>query len=132
MTSRAGRLWPPLAAAGAVGLATLALRLRDPHVSGSWGLCPTQWATGIDCPACGGLRAVNSLTHGDLVGAASSNLLLVVAVPVVVVAWMVWLAAGWQGRPARRRVPTWSWVVVGALIAVFTVVRNLPGSWLAA
>ena len=34
-------------------------------------------AVGIWCPACGGLRAVNDLTNGDVLGAASSNLVFV-------------------------------------------------------
>ena len=31
----------------------------------SWGLCPSA-ALGFSCPGCGGLRAVNDLTHGDV------------------------------------------------------------------
>ena len=48
---------------------------------GPLGLLPVALLTGIYCPGCGGLRAVNDLTHGDLGAAASSNLLFVVAAP---------------------------------------------------
>ena len=118
-----------------MGLATLALHLRDPHQSGSWGYCPWLALTGFYCPGCGGLRAVNDLGNGDLIGAASSNIVFVAAVPLLVLWWMRWLQRSWSGgeRPAMSSARS------GALIAVFTVVmvvfgvvRNLPaGSWLA-
>lgn len=131
--SRLGRLVPPLAAAGALGLASLALNLRDPHVQGSWGFCPFHALTGLWCPGCGSLRAVNDLTHGDVLGAASSNLVLVLALPFVAVIWAAWLRRSWAGT--RRRVtgvpPAVVWLVVVPVV-VFWVVRNLPfGAWLA-
>lgn len=134
MTSRAGRLASPLAAGAAAIAAAAALHVRDPHVGGSWGYCPTLLLTGLDCPLCGGLRAVNDLTHLDLVGAASSNLLLVAALPVVLALWMRRLVAGWRGGAAPRptAVPRSLWIAGLLVVVVFTVVRNLPGSWLAA
>lgn len=134
MTTRARRLASPLGTGAVTAATTLALHVRDPHVSGAWGYCPTLLLTGLDCPLCGGLRAVNGLTHLDVAGAASSNLLLVLAVPVVLVLWARRLAAGWQGGERMRplAVPSYLWVAGLALAAVFTVVRNVPGSWLAA
>lgn len=134
MTSRATRLASPLVTGAAVALATVALHVRDPHVSGSWGFCPTQALTALDCPLCGGLRAVHDLTNGDLSAAASSNLLLVVALPVVLALWVRRLVACWRGGAAMRPLaaPTWLWVLGLGVVAVFTVARNLPGSWLAA
>ena len=123
----------PAATIGGLALATLALRLRDPHESGSWGLCPSA-ALGFWCPGCGGLRAVNDLTHGDLLAAASSNLLLVVALPFAVVGLVLWTldrAAGRHRRLDPRVGRPLGWSVL-ALVVTFTVVRNLAvGSWLA-
>lgn len=128
------RLGGPLVVVGVVGAATVALRLRDPHDSGSWGYCPFKLLTGLDCPGCGSLRAVNDLTHGDLVGAASSNLLLVVAIPVVVVLWLLWVRRGWTGSAPRRLAPSTTSVLWAATLVVavgFTILRNTPwGSWL--
>ncbi|HET7690370.1 MAG TPA: DUF2752 domain-containing protein [Nocardioidaceae bacterium] len=125
----------PLVVAGAVGAATVALHVRDPHASGSWGICPLFAATGIYCPGCGGLRAVNDLTNADLLGAASSNLLFVASIPVLAFLWARWFGRSWQGRPAmpgRERSQYLLAAVVVAVLLVFTVVRNLPfGSWLA-
>jgi len=127
---------PPLAAAGAIGGVALALHLRDPHVQGSWGFCPFRALTGLDCPGCGGLRAVNDLGNLDVVSAASSNLLFVVAVPLLVALWIAWASRAWRdggptGPPTRHRMLLGQVAVV--LLVVFTVARNLPfGGWLAA
>ncbi len=134
MTRRAQRLAGPLGAAALVGLTTAALAVRDPHRAGSWGWCPTQVLTHLDCPACGGLRAVHDLTRFDLGAAASSNLLLVVALPLVLGLWLRRVVAAWRGGDAMRPlvVPPVVWAVGLGVVAVFTVARNVPGSWLAA
>ena len=111
----------------------MALHFRDPHESGSWGVCPLFAATGIYCPGCGGLRAVNDLTNGDVWAAASSNLLFVVSAPVLVFLWARWLRRSWRGEPLGDVGSPWvlTSVILG-LVLVFSVVRNLPfGSWLA-
>ena len=72
----------PVLTIGGLAAATLALHLRDPHVSHSWGVCPLYALTGLYCPGCGGLRGVNDLSNGHVGAAASSNLLLVLAIPV--------------------------------------------------
>lgn len=126
------RLRGPVATVAGLAAATVALRLRDPHEAWSWGVCPLA-LLGIHCPGCGGLRAVNDLTHGDLAAAASSNLLLVVAIPFVVLALARWGVDAWHGRQrGRAALPSGPVLYVGiAAMALFTVARNLPGSWLA-
>lgn len=79
------------------------------------------------------MRAVNDLTHLDLAGAASSNLLFVVALPFLAVFWLLWVRSALEGR-ARPQVPSGRGVIVGivAVAVVFTVLRNLTvGAWLA-
>ena len=135
---RAGR-WhrvkAPVLLAAAVLLASVALHVRDPHRSGSWGFCPWLVLTGTQCPGCGGLRAVNDLTNGDFAAAASSNLLVVAAIPVALVLWARWLRDSWHGvtrRVSTRRALIWCGVLV-VLAVGFAVLRNLPaGSWLLA
>jgi hypothetical protein len=133
-TSARARLSGPLTAASLVVAGTVALHLRDPHASGSWGYCPYKLLTGMDCPGCGSLRAVNDLTDGHLVAAASSNLLLVAMVPVAVLIWVAWARRSWSGlsAPTRSaRTVRVTWVAAAAVTAVFTVLRNTPwGSWL--
>lgn len=131
--SRWRRISSPVVVGGMAALGALALHLRDPHVDGSWGFCPFQVMTGLDCPLCGGLRAVNLLTHLDVVGAASSNLMVVVAIPVVLALWVRRLVACWRGGDAMRPLPVPSglWISLLVVTVVFTVVRNLPGNPLA-
>ncbi len=127
------RVRGPLLLAGGVTAATLALHFRDPHERGSWGLCPFSAITGGYCPGCGGLRAVNDLTNGDVLAAASSNLVFVAAVPFLVLLWARWLRSRWREEPLGdlRHPVVFSLVLLCVLVA-FTVVRNLPfGSWLA-
>jgi len=131
--SRWERVSAPAFTIGGLAAATLALHVRDPHEQYSWGLCPSA-ALGFWCPGCGGLRAVNDLTHGDVGAALSSNLLLVVAMPVAVVALLLWAADRWRGTPPtipwRRLKPFVPALVV--VVVVFAVARNLAfGSWLA-
>ena len=120
---------------GGLGLAAVALlHLRDPHVSGSYGSCPILRLTGLPCPGCGGLRAVNDLSRGDLVAAVSSNALVVALSLGLVASWIVWAVrrAGGQHRARLIDVSTRTALLVLPVIAVFGVVRNTPwASWLA-
>ncbi len=81
------RVRGPVLLAGGLLAASIALHLRDPHRSGSWGTCPWLLLTGTYCPGCGGLRAVNDLTDGQVGAAASSNLLFVGSLPFVAFWW---------------------------------------------
>ena len=125
----------PLVTASVVGGLTIALHFRDPHASGSWGFCPWLTLTGYYCPGCGGLRAVNDLAHGDIIAAASSNLVFVVMIPVLVLWWVQWTRRAWTGaeppEPGVQHPGVWIAVFTVVMVA-FGVLRNLPaGSWLA-
>ena len=125
------RMLAPAITIGGLGAATLALHFRDPHASGSWGMCPSAML-GISCPGCGGLRAVNDLTNFQLVDAASSNLLFVLALPVILFALVRWVADQWRGTTRLANVNWFATTGVVALLVVFTVLRNLPQfHWLA-
>lgn len=132
--TRRARLAPPLVVAGLVLAGSVALHLRDPHDQGSWGACPWLALTGTYCPGCGGLRAVNDLTHLRLADAVSSNLLFVALIPALAAGWSRSVAQRWRGalRPwTPHRVSLLATVFVGAA-ALFTLLRNVPaGSWLA-
>ena len=129
---RRQRVAAPALTIGGLAAATLALHVRDPHAV-QLGHLPERGA-GLLLPGCGGLRAVNDLTHGDVGAALSSNLLLVVAIPFAVVALGLWAADRWRGAPAtirwRRLKPLVPAVLL--VLAAFTVARNLAvGAWLA-
>jgi hypothetical protein len=133
LRSRSERMRGPVLGAATVAAASLALHLRDPHVSHSWGVCPLYAMTGLYCPGCGGLRGVNDLTNGHVAEAASSNLVLVLAIPFAALFFARWSYGAWTGRDIRT-IPAVPKAVTAALVVLalaFTVLRNLPGSWLA-
>jgi hypothetical protein len=124
---------PTLIAGGILGASVL-LHLRDPHQSGSWGYCPWLLLTGTFCPGCGGLRAVNDLTRGDLGAAASSNLLFVASIPLVAVWWVRSVVDGWRGldRPVDGRRAVLGCVLFSLVAVAFWGLRNTgAGAWLA-
>ncbi|GAA4354390.1 DUF2752 domain-containing protein [Angustibacter luteus] len=127
----------PAAVAGGVAALALALALRDPHVAGSWGHCPFLALTGLPCPFCGGLRAVWELEHGSLSAAASSNLLVVLVLPLALVSLLAWWRRCLRGRGgtgSRRSDRLVGPAAVAGLLVVlgFGVLRWLPAlGWLA-
>lgn len=120
---RSVRVTPAVAAAGAgaaVALGTGVLRIP----------CWFHALTGLDCPFCGGSRAVGALLHGDVGAALSFNAFaLVVLLPLAVVTLVA--AVRWEAGRARR---WWSdgalgWrltLAVAGLLVVWWVVRNVP------
>jgi hypothetical protein len=103
----------------------------DPNQPGHYPVCPLYRLTGLYCPGCGGLRSAHAFIHGDFTAALQDNAIAVVGYLVFAVVWTAWVVRASRGQPARialGRVQLWS---LGALLLVFTVVRNLPfGGWL--
>ncbi|KAB1145643.1 DUF2752 domain-containing protein [Streptomyces luteolifulvus] len=127
----AGRLAVPAGVLGAVAAAFAYVGAVDPNEPGHYPACPLLRFTGIYCPGCGGLRSAHAFVHGDLTGALADNALAVAGYLAFAVLWAVWVVRSLRGRPLRidlGPVHLWS---LGALLLVFTVVRNLPfGGWL--
>jgi hypothetical protein len=96
--------------------------LVDPHKPDSiFPACPFRLLTGWNCPACGGLRMMHDLLHGNLAAAITDNVFLLVSIPML---------AGWfmlrrRSRRAPLPIPAAATIVVAAL--AWTVLRNLPG-----
>jgi hypothetical protein len=128
--TRARRVAPPLILAGGVLVASVALHVRDPHQAGSWGYCPWLVLTGTACPGCGGLRAVNDLTRGDIAAAFSSNALFVASLPLLAALWTRSLLHRWRGDPTPWRpvVAGWAGAAAVVLVLLFWLVRNLPSA----
>jgi hypothetical protein len=127
MTAIAIRSKPrtPLAVAATAGAGCLALAVWNPGDHGV-PICPTKWVTGLDCPLCGGMRAVAQLTRGHIGRAADHNLLVAALAPVAVIWWLMWWQADRRGRPMPRlRVGRVGWTAIVAVAVAFTVVRNL-------
>ena len=109
-------------ALGLTGVATLGAVAFLPHEF--WPKCPIYAVTGMYCPGCGGLRATWDILHGNLAGALGQNA-LIFAMPALV------LLGFWAQRTKSRWVRITLITLVAFITVVFTVARNLPGSWLA-
>ncbi len=139
--------WPVVGVAVTVG-AAFYIRAVDPS-NGGYPFCPLKYVTGIDCPACGGLRCVYSLGNGDIGAALDQNLLAVIVLPMIAL-WAVFaLLARWRGDdefpPAsggssasstalassaavnRAAALRMFMIAMIAFTIVFTVLRNIPG-----
>ncbi len=122
----------PLGILAAVAGAFAYVGTVDPNEPGHYPVCPLLKLTGTYCPGCGGLRSAHAFVHGDLGAAFSANAVATTGYFLFAVVWVLWLVRAWRGQPLRIRLaPAWWWGI-GALLLVFTVVRNLPfGSALA-
>lgn len=119
-TARAGLIGAGVAGAGAGALAYIGL--ADPHRPGFlFPGCPFKALTGLDCPACGGLRMTHDLLNGDLAAAVIDNVFLLVALPALA----VWLVVRW--RRGLTLMPMAATVTVVVAAVAWTVVRNWPG-----
>ncbi|MGB3410829.1 MAG: DUF2752 domain-containing protein [Microthrixaceae bacterium] len=125
--SGGGRPWAAPAKVGLLTAAgTAAIALVNPSDSG-FAVCWSQ-QLGIDCPFCGGLRAVTSLAHGDFMAALDHNIILAIALPVATVIWAVWMISALRNRQLRPpRIPNWVIATAGIATLAFTVARNLDG-----
>ena len=91
-------------------------------------LCPLHRTTGLWCALCGGTRATRELMHGDLWAAMGYNPFALVLEVVVMVLVARWLLAWLRGQ-RRPLVTGREGILLGVVLAVFAVVRNLPGMW---
>lgn len=123
-------LGPVVVGAGAAAAATL-LHMVDPRHPGHYPTCPFLALTGYYCPGCGALRAMASLTDGDVVAALGYNPLAVAAVAGLLVVFGFWVARQWAGRPKLTITRPWVTTALALLVIAFWIARNIPGwTWL--
>ncbi|WP_434588562.1 DUF2752 domain-containing protein [Streptomyces sp. A5-4] len=128
----ARRLLTPLVALAGVAAAFAYVGTVDPNEPGHYPACPLLQLTGIYCPGCGGLRSAHGVATGDLAGAFGANAMAVVGYAICAALWAVWVVRSARGLPMRVQVKPVFWWSLGAVAAIFSIVRNLPfGSALA-
>ncbi|MGX1884342.1 DUF2752 domain-containing protein [Streptomyces sp. NPDC055287] len=126
------RLAAPAVTLAGVAAAFVYVGTVDPNEPGHYPVCPLLQLTGIYCPGCGGLRSAHGVATGDLAGALGANAMAVVGYGVFAVLWAVWVVRATRGIPMRIFLRPVYWWSIGAVAAIFSVVRNLPfGSALA-
>lgn len=127
--ARAPRWAVPVAALGCIGAAMGYTLLSNPTTSAPDALptCLLKLTTGLDCPGCGGTRAMWYLLHGDVPAAARHHLVWVFVLPFLLYLYVSWAAERiWGRRLPQLRISPRTLGVTLAAWAVFSVARNLP------
>lgn len=100
----------------------------SPYDSGLFPRCSINAHLGVQCPGCGSQRAIHDLLHLRLGDALTANALVVLAIPYVVLLYVVELSPGTSPIRTRLRSAFFGrhtiWVLLLALV-VFTVGRNV-------
>ena len=114
----------PLAA---IAIATAVLFLFPPTQFRFYPQCPIHEYFHLECPGCGGTRALAALLHGQLAEALHFNALITLLLPFAVAYGILSYYHFLQRKPLHW--PQASPVAMHAALAVtafFTVIRNLP------
>jgi hypothetical protein len=118
--------WPLLVV---IAVATMLLCV-PPAGSSLYLRCPIYASFGIECPGCGGTRALAALLRGHVGEALRFNALVTIAAPFAAI-----YATICYRRFLRREGSLWPRVpgaaIYGsmAVAVVFTILRNLPPRW---
>ena len=132
-TSRTRALQLPLAAAGAVAVATAVLHQTGGHGLGPLATCWFHAGTGLSCPFCGTLRGVAALSNGDPLTALHDNAPVMLLLGVATLVWGRRLLFAATGKTVDHpNVSGGAYRALGAFFLLFTIYRNTPyGAWLA-
>jgi len=98
----------------------------DPSAHNFYPVCQFHRLTGLNCPGCGGTRALYALLHGDFATALRDNAMLVLGLAAV------GARGGWfalnrlRGRRNGHFFPGSFLLPLVVAVVVFGVLRNLP------
>lgn len=98
---------------------------RNPYTQTIFPQCPILHYFGIQCPGCGGTRAMYSLLHGDIVTSITMNPLVVAGYLAVAIS-LAGVVIGRRGADRLSRALYWfaAAIAIGATLWS-TVIRNL-------
>jgi hypothetical protein len=124
------RLTRMLCASGAIGVWASAMSVVyviDPNKPGNpYPGCLLKETTGLDCPGCGGTRAMHALLQGDVGLAADHYLPIFLLLPVALYLTLRYILSQFDVTiPAPRMTRSMGWALAISMM-VFTVARNLP------
>jgi hypothetical protein len=117
--------------AAVIGVATVTgvaamVYFFNPSVHHFYPVCQFHQLTGLNCPGCGGTRALYALLHGDILTALHDNAVAVTGL-VAVVARGAWFGLNrLRGRPNGVFFPPRLLIPGLVVLGVFGVLRNLP------
>jgi hypothetical protein len=114
-----------VAVGGAAVAAATVLAVGDPN-RGGFPACPLHSLTGLNCPGCGTQRALHALAHGHLGVALHDNAFAILAIPVLLYAYVMWAGRAFSFAVPQLAVPSRWLRWLGPAVIAFTVARNLP------
>jgi hypothetical protein len=98
----------------------------NPSQYGFYPVCQFHQLTGLNCPGCGGTRAVYQLLHGHVLRAMQDNALAVLA-PALLAGRAVWVGVKrYRRQPVGPFLPLEIFLPLLVVAVVFTILRNLP------
>lgn len=102
-------------------------RWFDPLENAWMPRCLFKQLTGYDCMGCGSQRMIHALVNGRFVEAFRANALLMLSLPFLV--FGVWVELNRERRPHlyTRVYSTASIAIIGIILILWTVVRNIVG-----
>jgi hypothetical protein len=105
--------------------------LQSPPASNNfYPQCPLYSLLHVQCPGCGGTRALAALLRGELRGAFHVNALITLMLPLVAGYGSVCYWRFVQHTPLHLpQIPRTALYAALAIAAAFTVQRNLPMYW---
>ncbi|HEY1171486.1 MAG TPA: DUF2752 domain-containing protein [Verrucomicrobiae bacterium] len=109
---------------GAFIVVLLVLHFFPPGQYPIYPVCPLREGTGLDCPGCGGLRAMHQLTNGNIAAAWRLNPAVFVILPLAAYETLMRVFLKRPERSVLAHTP--SLIALGVLLLVFSVGRNLP------
>ncbi|NLH61380.1 MAG: DUF2752 domain-containing protein [Ignavibacteriales bacterium] len=82
--------------------------------------------TGLDCPGCGGIRGTHLFLHGHFLLAIKSNILLIIAIPLVIYLTLYNTLVLFS-KHRIPKIPTPNWLIYTGIfiILLHTLLRNL-------
>jgi Protein of unknown function (DUF2752) len=98
----------------------------NPGTHSFYPVCEFHEMTGLNCPGCGGTRAVYQLLHGHLVRALHDNALFVLSLAALAGRGAWFALRKNRSQPATPFLPPWALWTFLVVAIVFTVLRNLP------
>lgn len=97
---------------------------RNPYTETIFPPCVLLHLTGLQCPGCGGTRALYSLLHGDVLGSLQMNPLVIAGYLAVILGVTGVLIERRRARLARV-LYTAAAAIAGTAVAWSLVIRNL-------
>ena len=103
----------------------LILFFCDPARVAIYPVCVFHQVTGLDCPACGSLRAMHQLLHGNIIGALHFNAFTVLSLPLFAALGLYFITRSSTNEAAMKIRSLWIWLYLAAFLA-FGILRDLP------